>query len=156
MTDLSSARARFEEIRGRDGDLTPADLDELWAALETVDASDILGAWKGAEFHTGHPLNGGFERVRWFGKTFNSLSDVQPNMCFDEHGELYSNTEIGGGEASLWNVEFRGEVTATMVYDATPVLDHFKRVDDRTLMGIMNAKDISKFGGHFYFLLERA
>jgi Domain of unknown function (DUF4334) len=51
------------------------------------------------------------------------------------------------GEASLWLEEFRGEVTATMVYDGAPIHDHFKVVDDRTLMGIMNGKgevDVSR------------
>ena len=145
----------LEALRERTDTIAPAELDELWAALETVDASEILGRWRGEEFVTGHPMNGQFERVRWFGKTFNSLSDVQPNMCYDDEGNLYSNVEIGNGLASLWNVEFRGEVTATMVYDAKPVFDHFKRVDNDTLLGIMNAKDISEYGGYFYFLLER-
>ena len=44
------------------------------------------------------------------------------------------------GEASLWLEEFRGEVTATMVYDGAPIHDHFKMVDDDTAMGIMNGK----------------
>ncbi|SEA61658.1 MULTISPECIES: DUF4334 domain-containing protein [unclassified Mycobacterium] len=156
MTIADTAAARFHQLRAQDGDVSPAALDDLWAQLPAVRAEDILGAWKGGEFRTGHPLNGMLATFKWFGKTMNSLSDVQPNMCYDENGELYSNVEIGNGEASLWNVEFRGEVTATMVYDGRPVFDHFKRVDDNTLMGIMNAKDINAIGGYFYFLLERA
>lgn len=154
MTITDTAKARFDQLRGEDN-ASPADLDELWATLDTVDASEILGRWKGDEFRTGHPMNGMLAKANWFGKTFNSLSDVQPNMCYDKDGELYSNLEIGKGEASLWNVEFRGEVTATMVYDGRPIFDHFKRVDDNTLMGVMNAKDINAIGGYFYFLLER-
>ena len=34
------------------------------------------------------------------------------------------------GEASLWLEEFRGEVTATMVYDGAPIHDHFKVIDE--------------------------
>ncbi len=54
-------------------------------------------------------------------------------------------------------MEFRGEVTATMVYDAMPVLDHFKIVDDDTVMGIMNGKLEPLFGtaDPYYFWLER-
>jgi hypothetical protein len=154
MTITDTAKARFDQLRSEDN-ASPADLDDLWATLDTVDASEILGRWKGDEFRTGHPMNGMLAKANWFGKTFNSLSDVQPNMCYGENGELYSNLEIGNGEASLWNVEFRGEVTATMVYDGRPIFDHFKRVDDNTLMGVMNAKDINAIGGYFYFLLER-
>jgi hypothetical protein len=43
-----------------------------------------------------------------------------------------------------------------MVYDGQPVFDHFKRVDDNTLMGIMNGKKLRPSGNFFYFLLERA
>jgi hypothetical protein len=44
-----------------------------------------------------------------------------------------------------------------MVYDALPVLDHFKVVDDRTVMGIMNGKLEPVFGtaDPYYFWLER-
>ena len=53
---------------------------------------------------------------------------------------------------------FVGEVTATMVYDGAPIFDHFKKVDDSTLMGIMNGKSalVLDGGQHYYFLLERA
>ena len=54
-------------------------------------------------------------------------------------------------------IEFRGKVSATMVYDNQPVFDHFRKVNDYTLMDIMNGKDIVFDNGeHFYFFLERA
>jgi hypothetical protein len=66
---------------------------------------------------------------------------------------------MGKGEASLWLEEFRGEITATMVYDGQPVHDHFKQVDDDTVMGIMNGKGVidvrDGVGRYFYFYLER-
>jgi hypothetical protein len=43
-----------------------------------------------------------------------------------------------------------------MVYDGQPVFDHFKWVDDNTLMGIMNGKRQRASGNFVYFLLERA
>ena len=42
--------------------------------------------------------------------------------------------------------EFRGELVATMVYDGQPMHDHFKKVDDNTVMGIMNGKHALKTG----------
>ena len=44
-----------------------------------------------------------------------------------------------------------------MVYDRMPVLDHFKKVDEDTLMGIMNGKPEATFGiaDLYYFWLER-
>ncbi|GAA2658987.1 DUF4334 domain-containing protein [Paractinoplanes durhamensis] len=149
-----NAPSRFAELRKQDGRIPTGELDEIWAALPAVRAEDILGEWRGSEFDTGHPLNGQLAKSGWFGKTFVSVQDAKPLICRGANGELYSNSELGKGEASLWNIEFRGEVTATMVYDGQPVFDHFKRVDDSTLMGIMNVK---RNGGLFYyFILEKA
>ncbi|MDX2937795.1 DUF4334 domain-containing protein [Streptomyces ipomoeae] len=154
--DTVKARARFAELRAQEGQVSATELDEIWAALDTVRPEEILGEWKGDEFDTGHPANGQLQQVGWYGKTFVSPMDAKPLICRDENGELYSNTELGKGEASLWVVEFRGESTATMVYDGQPVFDHFKRVDDNTLMGIMNGKDIPADGPYYYFILDRA
>lgn len=154
MTDV---RQRFDELRGADR-ADPADLDELWAALSTVTVEEILGPWRGGDFATGHVASSVLEKVRWHGKRFDAPLDAKPLICRDEEGGLSSNLAAGGGaEASLWPVEFRGETTATMVYDALPVLDHFKRVDAATLMGIMNGKLESAFGVSdlYYFWLER-
>jgi len=151
---LDEARARFREMR-TETSVTDAELDEVWSALETVRPEEILGAWKGDEFVTGHRANGQLARIGWYGKTFETVLDAHPLVCRGADGELHSNLEAGKGGASLWMVEFRGESTATMVYDGQPILDHFKRVDEDTLMGIMNGKDVLDDGRHYYFLLER-
>lgn len=133
------------------------DLDELWAALPTVRAEEILGSWKGSALDNGHPGCAMLIQNPWYGKIFNSLNDAKPLVMYAEDGSLYSNVELMNGEASLWNIEFRGEVTATMVYDGQPVFDHFKRVDERTLLGIMNGKSVELVNEHgvfLYFFLE--
>lgn len=153
--NVIEARARFQELTKRDGLVAAPELDEIWAALDTVRPEEILGEWKGGEFRTGHPLEGMLAQADWYGKTFTSVHDAKPLICRNATGELYSNRELGQGEASLWTVEFRGESTATMVYDGRPVFDHFKQVDDTTLMGIMNAKGVPSEGPFFYFFLQR-
>lgn len=152
-----SIRERFEELRAADP-ADPADLDALWADLDTVTVEEVLGSWRGGDFATGHVASSVLEKVRWHGKRFDAPLDAKPLICRGEDGELFSNLAAGGGaEASLWEVAFRGESTATMVYDAMPVFDHFKQVDGSTLMGIMNGKLESTFGvtGLYYFWLER-
>ena len=154
MADL---KQRFDELRAADI-ADPAELDALWADLPTVTVEEILGPWRGGDFTTGHIASTVLEKVRWHGKRFDAPLDAKPLICRNEEGELYSNLAAGGGaEASLWPVEFRGETTATMVYDAMPVFDHFKRVDADTLMGIMNGKLEAAFGVKdlYYFWLER-
>lgn len=154
MTDV---KQRFDDLRDAAA-ASPDDLDSLWADLAPVTVEEILGAWRGGDFATGHLASTVLEQVRWHGKTFRSALDASPLMCRGDDGELYSNLSAGGGgEASLWPVGFRGETTATMVYDKMPVFDHFKKVDETTLMGIMNGKLESAFGVSdlYYFWLER-
>ncbi|BDY27786.1 DUF4334 domain-containing protein [Mycolicibacterium mageritense] len=152
---MSNARSTFDEFKNREGQIHDAELDAFWAVLEPVPLDFMLGEWSGGEFVTGHKMNGLLEKARWFGKTFKSVTDVQPLVCLDENGQKFSNTQLGKGEASLWLEEFRGQVTATMVYDGQPTHDHFKKVDDRTVMGIMNGKGVLDNGRYFYFFLER-
>ncbi|UGT63900.1 DUF4334 domain-containing protein [Nocardia asteroides] len=151
------SEARWRQLRAESGGVAPAELDELWGRLKPARAEDIFGEWKGDAFQTGHPLCRALPKSRWYGKTFNALDDAKPLICRAEDGSLFSNVELGGGEATLWNIEFRGETTATMVYDGRAVFDHFKWLDDRTLMGIMNGRPelVLADGQFFYFLLER-
>ena len=152
---MSLARKKFDEFKERGGQLDDAELDDFWASLEPATIEGMIGEWKGGDFFTGHMMNPLLEKARWFGKNFKSVSDVQPLVCLDADGNKFSNTEMGKGEASLWLEEFRGEVTATMVYDGQPVHDHFKTIDDDAVMGIMNGKGVLDGGRYYYFYLER-
>jgi hypothetical protein len=158
MSD-DTARKRFTEFTKRTSPIPDAELDHFWADLPPVTIEDMLGEWSGGEFVTGHRMNGRLEKARWFGKTFRSATNVQPLVCLDAAGKPFANAELAKGEASLWMEEFRGQVTATMVYDGQPTHDHFKRIDDNAVMGIMNGKGVLDFQGgtgrYFYFYLER-
>ena len=139
MTD-TVARKKFTEFKEATGQIPNAELDDFWATLEPATIDDMIGEWKGGAFDTGHPVINALDTARWFGKTFRSAADVQPLVCLDADGKKFSNTELGRGEATLWMEEFRGELIATMVYDGQPLHDHFKKVDDDAVMGIMNGK----------------
>ncbi len=158
-SNVTSARATFDDLRRRSEEIADAELDAFWATLAPAGIEFMLGEWSGGEFVTGHRMNGLLAKARWFGKTFRSVTDVQPLVCLDEAGNKFSNVKLGKGEASLWCEEFRGEVTATMVYDGQPTHDHFKVIDDDAVMGIMNGKgvldDTSGTPRYFYFYLER-
>jgi len=53
--------------------------------------------------------------------------------------------------ARLRAVEHRGVVTAAMVYDHLPIIDFFRRVDDDTLLGVMDLRGSVPY----YFVLTR-
>jgi hypothetical protein len=55
-------------------------------------------------------------------------------------------------KARLRLTEYRGVVTATMCYDALPVNDIFRKVDDDTLVGAM---DLRGLDAPFMFVLHR-
>jgi hypothetical protein len=152
---MSLARKKFTEFKERGGDIADAELDEFWASLQPATIDGMIGEWKGDEFVTGHKMNGRLAKLGWFGKTFKSAGDVQPLVCLDGDGNKFSNVAMGKGEASLWLEDFRGEVTATMVYDGQPVHDHFKKIDDDAVMGIMNGKGVLDGDRFYYFYLER-
>jgi Domain of unknown function (DUF4334)/GXWXG protein len=156
---MTPARKTFTELTQRTDQIADAELDAFWATLEPTTIDFMIGEWKGGEFDTGHRSNGFMAQGNWFGKTFVSATDAKPLICLDEQGNKFSNTEWMNGEASLWVEEFRGELTASMVYDGQPVHDHFKKVDENAVMGIMNGKkavDVSSGTPRYlYFYLER-
>lgn len=57
-----------------------------------------------------------------------------------------------GPRARLRAVESRGVVTATMIYDALPVDDAFRAVDEHTLLGLMDLRGMRE---PFFFVLRR-
>src|SRR5699024_4196617 len=86
--DDAAARERFAELRGNTG-ISPTELDEVWAALEPLDAAELVGEWTGDEFGTGHLMNGQLAKGRWYGKIMRSVDDVVPIVCRGEDGELF-------------------------------------------------------------------
>ena len=54
--------------------------------------------------------------------------------------------------ARLRMLEHRGKVSATMQYDAHPINDHFRAVDDDTLLGVMDLRGLEQ---PYVFYLRR-
>ncbi|PZU98739.1 MAG: hypothetical protein DCF32_19235 [Leptolyngbya sp.] len=55
-------------------------------------------------------------------------------------------------QARLRMMEYRHQVSATMIYDNLPINDSFRKVDDNTVLGLMDFKDIPQ---PFFFVLRR-
>ncbi|UVC12566.1 DUF4334 domain-containing protein (plasmid) [Rhizobium sp. TH2] len=57
-----------------------------------------------------------------------------------------------GPVASLKTMSFQGVASAAMVYDDQPIVDHFRRVGDRKIMGAMTIQVDDRI---YFFELER-
>jgi hypothetical protein len=55
--------------------------------------------------------------------------------------------------ARLRNTEYRGKYSATMIYDQLPINDVFRKIDARSVFGIMDLRGMEQ---PFFFILRRA
>ena len=55
-------------------------------------------------------------------------------------------------QARLRMMDYRGKVSATMIYDYLPINDTFRKVDDDTVLGVMDYKESPQ---PFFFMLKR-
>jgi len=63
---------------------------------------------------------------------------------------LLSKTEAS--RARIRMMEYRQKNSATMIYDNLPIHDVFRKINDNTVLGLMDCKYISN---PFFFILER-
>lgn len=56
-------------------------------------------------------------------------------------------------QARLRMMDYRGKVSATMIYDYLPINDAFRKIDDNTVLGLMDFKNSPQ---PFFFVLKRA
>ncbi|MFA5939675.1 MAG: DUF4334 domain-containing protein [Sinimarinibacterium sp.] len=131
-------RNRFDQLAARTTPTELGELEMLFDGLADVEEAFMVGDWDGGVFVTGHPGEAQLPAMQWIGKSFRSRDDVDPIVSPGADGARVANPIMGS--ASLRRVEYRGVVTATMVYDKHPIFDHFRRVDDDTVLGVMDRK----------------
>ncbi|MDE0582409.1 DUF4334 domain-containing protein [Planococcus sp. A6] len=135
----------------------------LFDALEPVDPYEMFGTWKGRELPSGHPLDGWLEKSGWYGKAFHSTEHVDPLLFNTPFGKpfplhpfppaLIANLLSGAkGAARLRKMEWRGKTSAVMIYDQLPIQDHFRKVNEDVLLGMMDWKGMKR---PYFFLLAR-
>ena len=109
------------------------------------------------------------ETCHWYGKAFRGPDDVDPLLPDPRWLERWPwlGTAGAGGlfqrlalplwithhpQARLRVVEHGGVRSAAMLYDHLPIIDVFRRLDEHTLLGVMDARVISQ---PFFFTLRR-
>ncbi|WP_141013968.1 DUF4334 domain-containing protein [Nocardioides sambongensis] len=154
----------------------------LFDRLPGLRAVELGGRWRGRELATGHPMDGLLEATGWYGKQFDDVDHVHPLLFATAGGIVpvdprWAPMGLAGRvptsavararpaidllrpvlrtrrhRARLREVHHRGVVTAAMVYDHLPIIDTFRRVDDDTLLGVM---DLRTHPEPYFFVLER-
>ncbi|WP_232225901.1 DUF4334 domain-containing protein [Leptospira terpstrae] len=129
----------------------------------TMDGALETFNWYGKEFvdpDNVHPLV-----FKSFGKT---LFKVNPSLMPVRLATIIPSTSLwplrylfllvrflfqtSKSKARVRRIEFRGQLTAAMIYDNLPIHDVFKKVNQNTLFGCMDYKGMNQ---PFFFVLER-
>lgn len=90
---------------------------------------------------------------------------MMPGMTLAAKLPLFKNAAVGRlfqtvmpllatrrSRARLRMTEYRGKTSATMIYDSLPIHDVFRRLDDNTVLGVMDLKGMAQ---PFFFVLRR-
>ena len=129
---------RFEAFTASEEPLPLGAVLYLFDELPAVEPRDLLGDWEGSWIPTGHPGERRLAQIGWAGQRFRGRDDVDPLMCLDDKGRRRAVSLVG--DARLRRVEYRDVLTASVVYDQRPFLDHLRRVGDELVMGMMDRK----------------
>lgn len=154
-------KEKFNDLKARTSFEDDSELFAFFDELPPVTVAETLFPWQGGDFKTGHWCSEVLIESNWFGKWFKTPFDSIPLLCYNQDKKLYSNKTMNNGEATVWDLTFRGKTSATMVYDGIPVFDHFRKVDENTLIGVMNGKsiegrrDVIDNGRYYFFYLEK-
>ncbi|WP_378731694.1 DUF4334 domain-containing protein [Nocardia brasiliensis] len=140
------------------------------------------GRWQGDELDTGHPFAGVLVASGWYGKQFDDAETVHPLLFAADGvvfpvdprrvplglagrvplagvkagkkilGYLRFAFQTHRPTARLRNVEYRGVLSAAMIYDNLAIIDHFRRVDEHTLLGVMDMRGLTE---PYFFILHQ-
>lgn len=151
----------------------------LFDGLDPVGVDEMIGTWAGEEVPTGHPMDGLLAASGWYGKRFVDTETVHPLLFHTAdrravfpvdpawlpmglpvprsrhlHRVITAGRPLLGTRrpaARLRATEYRGVVSATMVYDAKPINDVFRRLDPTSVLGCMDLRGAPPY----FFRLRR-
>jgi Domain of unknown function (DUF4334)/GXWXG protein len=168
---LTTGQATTEEALAFFDSLEPVNLDFMWgrwqgdeiATNHPMDGLLKLSNWYGKEFidpETVHPLLFGDRQGKIFKVAPNAKAmEMVLKMPIPQNNALkpllmFSNVlfKTEESQARLRMMEYRGKVSATMIYDNLPINDAFRKIDDNQVFGVM---DFKKSQQPFFFTLKR-
>ncbi|KAJ0416449.1 hypothetical protein BJY00DRAFT_291575 [Aspergillus carlsbadensis] len=149
---MSSPSDQWLALARREGNIKESEVGAVFEKLPPVSPESLLGEWHGRDLNTGHPGVQKNKELRWAGKSFVSLDDVKPMMVFDASGNRVWKEEIGA--ARLREVKYNGVVSAAMIYNNKPIIDHFRKVNDDVVAGVMDTNLMQGCGLYYFYLTK--
>lgn len=79
MTDqISSASDQYLALIDNKAQVEASTVSDVYDRLPPIKPSELLGSWGGGFFETGHPVGNQLREIKWVGKEFESLDEVDP------------------------------------------------------------------------------
>lgn len=83
------------------GTVSESEVEKAFDRLEPIGLDTLKGEWKGFAVDTGHPGVKKNAEIKWAGKTFRSIDDVDPMVVYDEGKRLWKE-DIGHARVSRY------------------------------------------------------
>lgn len=78
MTIVSSLTEKYVSLTKSKESLNPGTIHTVFNQLSPAEPSQLLGSWNGGFFDTGHHVGEFLKEIKWIGKDFFSIEDVDP------------------------------------------------------------------------------
>lgn len=142
----------------------------LWESLPPVCPAEMQGLWRGTAVTSGTVFAVLLRASGWYGKMFRSEDDVDA-LVFSRPASVLAAinyamiapwrlpedralTRHPLGAARLVVAELFGSQTAAMAYRFLPIVDHFRRLSEASVLGLMQIG--RRETPELFFSLERA
>jgi hypothetical protein len=150
-TTTSRADQTFTNVLGGAAAPEAEVLLDLFSQLDPVSVDSMIGLWRVVAFGRTPrdavnvqpapgplPQREGIGMKKLYGKRFVTRDDAEPIVCMAEDGSLVASVDFG--VARLRELSFRGVSSAGMVYDQQPWIDYFRKLNDDTLVALIDMK----------------
>jgi hypothetical protein len=78
-----------------------SEVASVYNQLRPVDPEFLIGDWTGGDLDTGHAAHQALRDMRWAGKSFRSIDEVDPVMVYDEQNHRVRNKKFGHAVVSF-------------------------------------------------------
>lgn len=147
---MKQTKEIFEKFVSQNDNLSRKELDDFFTDLESITTDEMIDEWRVGYLFTKEKTGSKWEAfirnipIRLYSKKFLDRNNVKA-WIYRFFGIKFS---IPGTGAILRKIEFRNKISTSMVYNYLPMIDNFRKLDDNTVMGIMEVK--GKVSVYFY------